>query len=389
MLDQSKSTNIVGSGFTKDATHSQAAGGNFYTDPQFHQLELDRLFAREWNYFCHQSQIPNPGDFLTGVVSDEHIYVLRGKDGEIRTFYNVCQHRGHQLLKEPSGNIKSVVVCPYHAWSYDHEGNLRGAPKMKEVDGFDRSKVKLTQVRTEVIGGFVFINFDPDAKPFREMAPEFEPIITSMVTEVDKLQCVKIKPFEINANWKIVTENFLEAYHVEFSGDAHVALGNIIDIDTYRFNISGRTIEYTAGGGKEEVIPYQVNKEDDFINTRGAPFHQVFLFPHMSFSVFPGTNMMFVFNMRPNGPDHTSEEIIYFTLDGSMSPPTETAEEYVSDNLNPEDIELVEAVHRGVSSKGFVPGRLMVDPDKKAAWGEQFIHHFDTLVLDAIERGES
>lgn len=376
---------IVGDGFTDDAANTHAPAGRYYVDPAVHRLEMEKVFHHEWNYFCHQSQIPDPGDYMTGVVGEESLYVIRGRDDVIRAFYNVCQHRGHELLSG-SGNIRSVVVCPYHAWSYDMEGNLRGAPRMKEVKGFDRSKVRLSPIRVEVVGGFVFINFDHDAEPFREMAPEFEPVLTSMVAEVEALQFVKKKDYDIRANWKIVTENFLEAYHVEFSGEAHKALGNIIDVETYRFNISGRTIEYTAGGGKADVIPYDLNEDDDFTNTANARFHQVFLFPHMTFSVFPGTNMLFVFNMRPNGPEKTAEEIIYFTLDGSMSAPTETAEAYVSDSLNPEDIELVEAVQRGLRSKGYTPGRLMVDEQARAGWGEQFIHHFNQLNLAALER---
>jgi len=385
MLDQAKIKSIVGEGFTDDATNSYAAEGRYYTDPDVHALELNKVFGREWNYVCHQSQIPNHGDYMVVEVAGQSLYVIRGKDDVIRAFFNVCQHRGHELLQS-SGNIRSVVVCPYHAWSYDLTGKLRGAPKMKEVKGFDRSRFKLSEIRIEVVGGFVFLNFSADAPPFREMAPEFETIITAMVGEVENLQFVKKKDYDIKANWKIVTENFLEAYHVEFSGDAHVALGKIIDVDTYRFNISGRTIEYTARGGPADVLPYNSNQKDDFSNSRNAPFHQVFLYPHMTFSVFPGTNMMFVFNMRPNGPEKTAEEIIYFTLDGSMSEPTETAEAYVSDSLNPEDISLVEAVHRGLKSRGYVPGRLMVDEAMDAAWGEQFVHHFNLLNLQALSR---
>lgn len=266
------------------------------------------------------------------------------------------------------------------------QGNLRGAPKMNEVKGFDRSRVQLTSIRVEVTGGFVFLNFDENALTLREMAPEFESIITAMVAETEKLQFVKKKAYAINANWKLVTENFLEAYHVEFSGEAHVALGNIIDVDTYDFSISGRTIEYTADGGNPNVIPYDMNEQDAFTNSRNAPFHQVFLYPQMTFSVFPGTNMLFVFNMRPDGPDRCAEEIIYFTLDSTMSEPTETADAYVSDQLNPEDIALVEAVQRGVRSKGYKPGRLMVDENQAAGWGEQFVHHFNMLNLAALRR---
>lgn len=376
---------FVGDGFTDDATESRAADGRYYTDETVYRAEIEKVFQHEWNYFCHQSQIPNSGDYLCGEVGEEAIYAIRGHAGEIRAFYNVCQHRGHELLKG-NGNVRSVVVCPYHAWSYNLDGNLRGAPMMKHVKGFDRSKVRLSSIRVEVVAGFVFVNFDPEAPSFREMAPEFEPIITSMVAEVDRLQFVKLKNYDIGANWKIVVENFLEAYHVEYSGEAHKALGQIIDVETYRFRIDGRTIEYTAGGGKPEVIPYNTNEKASFTNSRNAPFHQVFLYPHMTFSVFPGTNMLFVFNMRPVGPQRTCEDIIYFTLDGSMSEPTETAEAYVSDQLNPEDVALVEAVQRGLRSKGYVPGRLMVDPEQKAAWGEQFIHHFNMLNLAALSR---
>lgn len=386
MLDREKIAGIIGSGFTEDPARTHAAKGSYYTDPVVHQQELLKVFGFEWNYFCHQTQIPKHGDYKTGEVGGHRICVVRGRDDVIRGFHNVCQHRGHELLPDGGGNKPGIIVCPYHAWSYDLEGNLVKAPMMKEVCGFDSSKVKLASIRTEIVGGFVFVNFDPDARPLREMAPRFESILTGMVPNVDKLQCVKVKDFDIGANWKIVTENFLEAYHVEYSGEAHRALGNIIDINTYHYNIDGRTIEYTAGGGAKELLPYDSNETSAFSNSRGSNFHQLFLFPHMAYSVYPGTNMLFVFNMRPNGPDRTAEEIIYFTLDGSMSAPTATAEKYISDSLNPEDIDLCEAVHRGLQSKGYTPGRLMVDPECEASWGEHFIHHFNTLNISALTK---
>ena len=386
MSDSMVMPELVGEAFTGNAARSHAAKGSYYTDPKVHELELKHVFGYEWNYFCHQSQIPERGDFKAGEVAGHQIFVIRGRDDIIRAFYNVCQHRGHELVSQSEGNAGSVIVCPYHAWSYDHSGCLRGAPKMREVQDFDRSKVMLSTISLEIIGGFVFLNFDPEAKPLREMAPKFESILTAMVPDVDQLQCVRVRNYDIHANWKVVTENFLEAYHVEFSGEAHQALGRVIDIDTYAYDIDGRTIEYTADGGAEDQLPYDSNTFNAFSNARGHNLHQVFLFPHMTFSVFPGTNMMFVFNMRPNGPEKTAEEIIYFTLDGSMTPPTETAEAYVSSSLNPEDIALCEAVHRGLKSPGYKPGRLMVDPNMEASWGEQFVHHFNMLNLAALAR---
>lgn len=377
-------TDLIGEHFTTDAQHSHAAAGPFYTNQQLYQQELENIFYREWNFACHSNELDHAGAYRVINIGDESICVIRGRDMEIRAFYNVCQHRGHQILKD-TGTIKGRIVCRYHAWSYNLEGELKGAPKMQEVPNFNCNSVKLGSVKTEIIAGFVFVNLDPNADSLRTMAPEFDAIMSAMVAEHDQLQHVTTRSYDINANWKIVTENFLEAYHVEFSGPAHRQLGDIIDVDTYRFNISGRTIEYIAKGGQEDVLPYQANAETNITNTKGMPFHQVFLYPHMTFSVFPATNMLFVFNMRPNGTDKCAEEIIYYSLDGNLSQPSQTAEAYVSERLNVEDIELVESVHKGVSSRGYQPAKLMIDAQQEASWSEHFIHHFNSLVVNSLE----
>lgn len=376
---------LVGPQFTDDATTSNAAHGPYYTDQSIHQLEIEQVFSREWGYLCHAGQIPKPGDYLVSEIGGESLYVIRGRDETVRAFFNVCQHRGHELL-QGQGNVPNVVVCPYHSWSYGMEGDLRGAPKMRLVSDFDKSEVTLTPVRVEVIGGFVFANLDDDAPSLREAAPAFETILLSMIAESNQLKLVRQWEYDIAANWKIVTENFLEAYHVEFSGPAHQALANIIDVDTYRFEISGRTIEYTAKGGDPSVLPYEVNSNDAFTNSRGAPFHQVFLYPNMTFSVFPGTNLLFVFNIRPNGPDRCAEEITFFALDPEISEASAMAEAYVSQQLNHEDVALVEGVQRGIRSRGYRPGRLMVDPEQSEGWSEHFVHHFNQLNLAALNR---
>lgn len=376
---------IVGDTYPADARVAHAMPGRYYTDPDLHALEVERVFSSEWIYFCHQSQIANQGDYVVDAVAGQSVYAMRGADGEIRVFYNVCQHRGHELLTG-TGTVANVVVCPYHSWSYGDDGSLRGAPKMRHVPNFCKEDVQLTQVRTEIIAGFVFVNLDEGASPLRELAPTFESIITSMVVEADQLQFVTKRAYDIKANWKVVVENFLEAYHVEFSGPAHRSLSGIIDVDTYEFTMAQRTIEYRARGGAPEALPYASNLTDDFTNTAGAAFHQVFLYPHMTFSVFPGTNMLFVYNMRPNGPANCAEEIIYFALDPDVSDASRTAEEYISLQLNHEDIELVEAVFRGLQSKGYRPGRLMVDEDQSQSWSEQFVHHFNFQNVASLRR---
>lgn len=384
-MDAAQIHTLIGPGFSAEAISSHAPAGTWYTDPELAAAEQQRIFGREWNYVCHHSELAEPGAYRVVTVAGQSLYVIRGRDGELRAFHNVCQHRGHELLTG-QGVVGNVVVCPYHSWSYGHEGDLRGAPKMRQVPDFCKEDVALASIRIEVIGGFIFVNLDPNAEPLREGAPDFEPILQSMAAEAEDLQLVGVHTFDIAANWKIVTENFLEAYHVEFSGQAHQALGNVIDVDTYRFAISGRTIEYTAKGGLPDVLPYASNPTDAFTNSRGAPFHQVFLWPNMTFSVFPGTNLMFVYVMSPKGTDRTAEQILWFGLDADVTKASREAEDYVSRALNHEDISLVEAVQRGVRSPGYRPGRLMVDADQSEGWSEQFVHHFTSLTLEALTR---
>ncbi len=374
---------LAGPGFTADVHASTAAAGAFYYDEDLHLLEQKRVFARSWLYGCHRNEIPEPGDYLVRTIGGESVLLIRDNDGDVRGFYNVCQHRGHPLAVT-DGQTNRVLTCPYHAWSYGLDGRLRGAPKSREVPAFCRDDVALSPVAVEVIEAFVLVNLNPTAEPVTATAPSFAPALRSMAAETPSLQRAKTREFEIRANWKIVVENFLEAYHVEFTGPAHRSLGPLIDTDTYRYVINDRTIEYLAAGGPPDGLPYDAHREDDFTNAKGAPFHQLWLYPNTTFSVFPNTNMMFVFVMNPASPTTTAEQIHYFTLDGRLTGPSVSAEEYVSLQLNAEDVQLVESVQQGVSSPGYRPGRLMIDENLQASWSEQFVHHFVSTHLDAL-----
>ena len=124
----------------------------YYTDPQIYSAETDGLLARTWQFAVHSSELANPGDYYAFEIADESLFCIRDKEGTIRTFYNVCQHRAHQLVNG-KGSSK-LVVCPYHAWTYELDGKLRAGPNINAVEGFDKSKICLQEVRTEVFMGF-------------------------------------------------------------------------------------------------------------------------------------------------------------------------------------------------------------------------------------------
>jgi phenylpropionate dioxygenase-like ring-hydroxylating dioxygenase large terminal subunit len=374
---------LAGDGFTEDAADSFTPDAEFYFNRSIYEAEVRNIFQRNWLYFCHESQVAEAGDYLVGEIAGQSVYVARGKDKVIRGFFNVCQHRAHQLLNG-SGRIKNTFRCPYHSWTYDLEGSLRGAPKCETVKNFSRADVKLRPIGVDVIGGFVFVNLESSAEPLSRAVPQFASKLLAMCPEAERLRFVKRQDFDIKANWKVVVENFLENYHSFYSGPAHGQLSNVIDQSTYRWTIDGKVIEFLGKGGTPETLPYELHGERKF-SGRDDGFQIVFLWPNMAFIIVPGASMLLVFLMNPRGAEATSEPLLYFGLEGGMDRGTAAAVDWFNNILGPEDVGLVESVQRGLHSLGYKRGRLMVDPEQKEAWSEHFLHHFNTLNIRAVE----
>jgi carnitine monooxygenase subunit len=376
---------LAGDGFSSDPANSFTPDAPYYFDPGVYRAELRDIFQRNWLYFCHASQIPHEGDYLTGEVAGQSIYVVRDRDGSVRGFFNVCQHRAHQLLTG-SGTIRNVIRCPYHSWTYEFDGSLRNAPKCEAVLNFRREDIRLKHIGIDVIGGFVFVNLDPDAPPLSQSDPHFGEKLLAMCPESAQLRYVTRQDFAIKANWKVVVENFLENYHSFYSGPAHKQLSDVIDQDSYRWTIEGKVIEFLGRGGTAEKIPYELKGERRFTG-RNDGFQIVFLWPNMAFLILPGASMLLVFQMIPDGPEVTAEPLLYFGLGDELDEGTASAVEWFNNILGPEDVEIVESVQRGLHSLGYKRGRLMADAECKEAWSEHFLHHFNRMNIEAVERG--
>ena len=265
------------------------------------------------------------------------------------------------------------------------DGSLRGAPKCEAVKNFARENVKLQPVGIDVIGGFVFVNLDAGAVPLSVSTPHFMEKLLAMCPEAEQLRFAKRQDFNIKANWKVVVENFLENYHSFYSGPAHGQLSDVIDQDSYRWTIEGKVIEFLGRGGTAEKLPYELHGNRKF-SGRSEGFQIVFLWPNMAFIIIPGASMLLVFQMNPNGPEGTTEPLLYFGLDSKLDRGTASAVDWFNNILGPEDVDLVESVQRGLHSKGYRRGRLMVDAEQKEAWSEHFLHHFNSLNIEALEQ---
>ena len=181
-----------------------------YTSDAFYAREVERIFHREWNFIGRADRIPNHGDYFTIEFAGVPVVVVRGKNGMVRAFSNVCRHRGARIMNG-EGNARSFR-CPYHSWSYTLDGRLERAPEMHETRGFELADYGLKPVRLETWAGFMFINFDPDAVDLMTFLGDL-PEVTAPYRFED-MTCVRRREYDLACNWKIYVENAMEAYHV-------------------------------------------------------------------------------------------------------------------------------------------------------------------------------
>jgi Rieske 2Fe-2S family protein len=180
----------------------------FYTDPAVYELELERIITKNWILAGHESQLPESGDYKVLNVANESAIIVRGKDGSLKAFANVCRHRGSLICLEAGGNTKTFD-CPYHGWSYDTEGNLRAARSMPQ--DFDKSAYSLHKISVERVHGLIFICFS-DKPPSLEAAKrELEKPMAMF--DFENLKVAAQKSYFIEANWKLAIENYQECYH--------------------------------------------------------------------------------------------------------------------------------------------------------------------------------
>ena len=180
----------------------------FYTDPDIYELEVERIINRNWVLAGHQSELPASGDFKVFRVGKESAIIVRGSDGVLKAFANVCRHRGSLVCLEDKGNTRKFA-CPYHGWMYDIDGNLTAARSMDK--DFDKSAFGLKPVSLEVIHGLVFVCFSDDPPGVdsarRDLA---EPMA---MFDFENLKVAAHKEYDIPANWKLSIENYQECYH--------------------------------------------------------------------------------------------------------------------------------------------------------------------------------
>ncbi|MGC1380337.1 MAG: aromatic ring-hydroxylating dioxygenase subunit alpha [Candidatus Baltobacteraceae bacterium] len=336
---------------------AKTLAGSWYTSPEIFAAEQDRIFAREWICLGREEAIPRPGDFFTAERCGESLIVTRDNGGEIHAFYNVCRHRGTRVCQESSGRFQGSIQCPYHAWTYGLDGELKVARNMSEVPGFERSEYPLNQARVARWEGFIFVNLTRDAPPFGEA---FAPIVDRFSKwEIGRLQTARSITYELACNWKLVFMNYSECYHCPL---VHPQLDKLSPSDSGRNDLSDGAFL----GGYSEMRRHGTSLAMSGTSARpplgsvsGAELDRVYyytIFPSMLLSLHP--DYVMVHYAKPLAADRTEVLCAFLfdpkTIADPAFDPSDVADFW--DLTNRQDWHVNELTQLGLGSRAYAPG---------------------------------
>lgn len=274
--------------------------GYYYFEPDIFALELRSLWRNTWQFVGRESDVPNPGDYLTCVLGEQPLMLIRTANGELQALHNVCPHRGARLL-ENQGNC-SFIRCPYHAWTYDLEGNLLGVPQAKLFPGLNKSNVYLSKARVDSWGGFIFVNPEPEGESLSSYLAGFPEYLEQYEQAWDELIEVDRWSYEESINWKFIVENYAEDYH--FS-TAHAHSLQFFDFPGIRTTTTGRHCQV--------YVPYADTSDEKYQGLSWTPqnvSYQGYIFPNMM--VNTAKDHVSVFRLFPLTPTSTRTEVLLY-----------------------------------------------------------------------------
>ena len=368
----------VKSRFHPDPELSYTLPAHYYFDPEIFEREREAIWFKSWQCAGYLADLKDPGSYITAEILDQKIFIVRAKDGGLRGFYNVCMHRGHTLL-EGKGQLR-MITCPFHAWTYDLDGNLKAAGNSENVAGFDHGDFCLPEVRVETLAHMVFVNLDPDARPFHDMVGELEQEYRAAIPRFDELHHVRRDTYTIDANWKFVFDQ-VECYHCptihpQALIGKHIQRRTSVPHEYFSSHVNPG--DHDTVVNRPESMPYVFSANDELQDT-----HVWWLWPNMYFQSSQGRPNVSIIRAVPLSVESSFLTMDHFTLNDPPSKVELAAMNNFRDVGFPQDIRAMELQQVGVHARGYREGRLMVD--KERTWqSEHIVHLFDNLVWTSL-----
>jgi choline monooxygenase len=330
---------------------------HLYTDAGVFAAEREKIFSCTWQVVGHASQVAHPGDYFTAELIGEPLVLVRGLDGTLRGFYNVCRHRAGPPA-EGCGSRK-LFRCGYHGWTYGLDGSLISATEIEGVEGFCAEDFALKPVRTEEWFNFVFVNLDPEARPLRESLGE-------LPRQVEKFPFATMKLFErrtydMKCNWKTYVDNYLEGYHLP---SVHPGLNRELDyhayvVEPYALGRAGYVRQFSPIRGAQpgDATPrrYQDAKED-------LTTDYFWIFPNWMLNCYPDNVSLNI--VLPVETERTLAIFEWYLPEKDHGTAAAKASVEFSDQIQIEDVGICEVVQKNLRSRSYSRGRFSVKQEK-------------------------
>ncbi|WP_395646535.1 aromatic ring-hydroxylating dioxygenase subunit alpha [Terricaulis sp.] len=331
-----------------------------YTDPRFFELEREKVFRSAWHMMGHINDAPRAGDYITLDILGERIVTVRGDDGRLRSFHNVCRHRAGKIASEPRGSCGARLVCPYHAWSYKLDGGFAGAPKWQGFDGLDPKALGLKPVDQEIAFGFIFVRLATGLPSVAEMvAPYAEELATFELEKLVPNGRVTLRPRPVN--WKNVGDNYSDGMHIPV---AHPGLSRLF-AGSYRIEAKpwidkmwGHIADAPSNNWSEGAYQKLLDSFTHIPPERRKLWVYYKLWPNVALDIYPD-QVDFMQFIPVSATQTLIREIAYVHPDASREMRAARFLNWrINRQVNAEDTTLIEGVQQGMESSSYTTGPL-------------------------------
>ncbi len=318
---------------------STALAARFYSSADIAAIEREQVFARSWQLIAGASQLSGAGDHVVADIADTPILIVRGNDGVLRGFINVCRHRAGPLAT-CNGRGAKALRCRYHGWTYGLDGALKAATEMQDAADFEVGSIRLTPIAVETWRGLVFAALDP-AMPLSELLAGTEKHLGDR--DFSHYQFEKKVPYPVACNWKVYADNYLEGYHVPH---VHPALNKLLDYRSYVTETEGwHSLQYSPMEG-----------EGNFYGNGVALYF--YIWPNLMLNILP--DRLQTNRIIPIAIDQCRVDFDFFYPPGASPEAIALREQdqRFSDEVQAEDAEICTRVQQALTCGRYVPGRL-------------------------------
>lgn len=355
--------------FTQD---SKTLTQKYFISNDIYSEELEKIFFNSWLCIGRSEQLSSPGKYIKVDIGNESAIALLDNNNKYQAFYNVCRHRGTRLCNQEEGELSNSIQCEYHAWTYDLEGNLIGAPHMDKVENFEMKNYGLKSIEIVEWEGFLFIHLGKPAQSFHEF---FEPIIDKFSKwEMGKLTSIKKISYEVNANWKIIAQNYSECYHCALVhpelNQQSSYLSGMNDLTEGPFLGGYMDLEKTSLSISGEAVAKPFDKLNS-LDLKRVYYYSIF--PHMLLSPHP--DYVMVHTLWPQSVTKTKVTCEWLFSGVKNKNPEFNPLDAINfwDMINLQDWKICQNTQLGIQSKSFTPGPYSSQESLLAAMDNEYL----------------